>query len=100
MAFSPDGSRIVTGGADHAVKLWDTLGGSELLALSEHRGFVSGVAFTADGRKLVSTGHDRQLVVRDAVDWRVPIHESNRARMAGLTAWLTEAIGETAGVAE
>ncbi len=48
VAFSPDGARIVTGGADHVAKLWDTTTGMQLDQL-DHADNVNGVAFDPNG---------------------------------------------------
>jgi WD40 repeat protein len=73
-AFSPDGKVLaVAGGAaqavlgglereteDHAVHLWDVATGRELGLLPGHRTAVVAVAFSPDGRRLVSASADEQ----------------------------------------
>ncbi|MFX8797515.1 hypothetical protein ABTM57_19550, partial [Acinetobacter baumannii] len=39
MAVSPDGSRIVTGSADHTARIWDATTGAELAVLNGHSGW-------------------------------------------------------------
>jgi WD40 repeat protein len=58
VAFSPDGSRIVTGGADRMVRLWDAGTGQpsgEPIALQDQ---VSDVAFTERGERIVAVSGD------------------------------------------
>lgn len=56
VAFSPDGRRALSGGADGAVKLWDIATGKELLTFSGHREAVEAVAFSPDGGLALSGG--------------------------------------------
>lgn len=49
--FSPDGGRIVTGGPDGTVRIWETQTGRELLKLP-HANLAFGLAFSADGTRL------------------------------------------------
>jgi WD40 repeat protein len=56
MTFSPDGKRLVTASDDENLKVWDVATGQEVLTLSGHSGAVTGVAFSPDGRRLVSSG--------------------------------------------
>src|SRR5947209_4716790 len=54
VAFAPDGGTLATGGADQAIKLWDTTGWQERATLLGHSRFVHALAFSPDGRLLVS----------------------------------------------
>ena len=53
-AFSPDGTRIATGGRDYIIRLWDRATGEELFALYGHPGSIRQLAFSPDGRRLAS----------------------------------------------
>jgi WD40 repeat protein len=60
MAFSPDGRWLaVTAGnldSDHAVKVWDTMRGKQVLDLTEDGFEARGVAFSPDNRLLAASG--------------------------------------------
>jgi len=66
VAFSPDGQRIVTGGADQTAKVWEAASGRELLTLKGHRSLVNSVAFSRDGQRIVSGSGDQTAKVWDA----------------------------------
>jgi serine/threonine protein kinase/WD40 repeat protein len=63
--FSPDGIRVVTAGADHAVNVWHSASGKRLLAPLLHREVVFYAAFSPDGRYLATASADKTVSVWD-----------------------------------
>ncbi len=61
LVFSPDGRRVVSGGVDRKVRVWDPKTGRELLCLSGHEARVTGLGFSADGSRLFSCDHGGRL---------------------------------------
>src|SRR5262249_47569579 len=85
LAFSSDGKRLA-GCAQKTVRVWDLATGGEILALKGHTEGIISVAFSPDGRRLITWSHDRTIRVWDAtaVPERRTI-EVNRGFLFGLT---------------
>ena len=67
VAFSPDGKKLISGGHDKTVRLWNaetsSLSTSELLhTLEDHTDYVLSVAFSPEGNKFASS--DGDLTIR------------------------------------
>ena len=58
--------RIVTGGGDNTVTVWDARTGTPLLDLSGHAGDVWSACFSPDGTRILDAGGDRTAKVWDA----------------------------------
>ena len=61
VAFTPDGSRVVTGSEDSSLKVWDVATGRELITLTGHSQAVETIEFMPDGYHVVSTSEDETL---------------------------------------
>lgn len=64
-AFSPDGTRLATGGDEGTIVIWDMATRLPVFGLDRHDGYVNGVSFSADGKTLVSAADDGTALVWD-----------------------------------
>jgi WD40 repeat protein len=58
VAFSPDGSRLLTGSDDRSAILWDVTTGRVLAVYKGHPGPVSLVAYSPDGQRVATASTD------------------------------------------
>lgn len=61
IAWSDDGTRLVSGSRDKSVKVFDANSGELLVSYPGHAAAVRGVAFLPDGKQVFSTGTDKKL---------------------------------------
>src|SRR5690606_33174830 len=67
VAFSPDGTKVLTGSIDNTAKLWDASTGTEIRTFAGHGSSVLSVAFSPDGTRLITGSDDLTAVLWDAV---------------------------------
>ena len=67
VAFSPDGSKIISGSDDKTIRIWDASTGIEMLPpLRGHDSSFYSVTFSPDGSKFISGSDDKTIRVWDA----------------------------------
>jgi WD40 repeat protein len=59
--FSPDGSKLVTAGADRNISLWDVTTGELIQILQGNTMTVTSVSFAPDGKRIASSSLDRTI---------------------------------------
>src|SRR5882762_11285826 len=67
VAFSSDGSRILSGSNDGAVHVWNAKSGIEIVPPFEgHENIISSVSFSPRGDRIASGANDNTVRLRDA----------------------------------
>jgi WD40 repeat protein/tRNA A-37 threonylcarbamoyl transferase component Bud32 len=66
VAFSPDGTRLVTGLHDNTARLWDAATGEQIAVIEGHEGPVLSVAFSPDGTQFATGSYDSTARLWDA----------------------------------
>jgi len=76
LCLSPSADRIAFGCADRTGRVLSLADGKEQFRVEQHTDWVLGVAFTVDGKTLLTTGRDKALKLSDAATGR-PIEQIN-----------------------
>ena len=97
VAFSPDGTRIASAGAEGAVILWEVSSGKELYTLSEgpldvpgsfdFNNDYTGLAFSPDGSLLVGVSYDDKIRLWETATGRELFELDNGSSLAGSVAF-------------
>ncbi|KAI9331807.1 WD40-repeat-containing domain protein [Zopfochytrium polystomum] len=74
VAFSPNGSRLVSGSSDQTVRLWELFSSEEWKAPAAHRDEISQIAISPDQDLLASSSDDKTVKV-----WAIPMYPSNQS---------------------
>jgi WD40 repeat protein len=85
LAFSQDGSRLVSTHTDGDLLIWDLPERRLEASLAGHSGPVRGLAFSPDGALLATTGEDRTVILWRVADGRkLAVLQGHRTRVSGV----------------
>ena len=73
LAFSPDGTRLLTASGDGVTRIWDPASGERLLELDDERPGVAYAIWSRDGR-LIATSHEDGGLIWDVASGSI-LHE-------------------------
>jgi len=65
VAFSPDGTQLLTASGDHTAKLWNADTGAEIRTFSGHTDALQAAAFSPDGTRLLTGSADFTMKLWD-----------------------------------
>jgi len=70
VVFSPDGSKVASGGFDRRAQIWDVAAGESIHELEGHTGWVAALDFSPDGSILATGSHDQTIRLWDVATGR------------------------------
>jgi len=87
VAWSPDSTRIASGGDDATIRIWDATTGKTLLTLQGHTAPVRAVMWYSNGRLLASGSEDKTVQVWDATTGRSLLRYDGHTHWVNAIAW-------------
>jgi WD40 repeat protein/serine/threonine protein kinase len=87
VAFSSDGSRIVSGSLDKTLRIWNARTGQPLLQLQGHTSGVTSVSWSPDGSRVASGSLDDTVRVWDAHTGQTLLLCSEHGEIVTSVAW-------------
>lgn len=82
VAWSPDGTQLVSAGDDGVLIIWDTASGTEEQRLSGHTDWVRSLDWSPDGARIASGSHDNTVRIWD------PENGAETGRLTGHDTWI------------
>jgi WD40 repeat protein len=82
IAFSPGGTRIVSGSQDNNIRVWDLSTGKTIVVFGGHTHAVNSVAFSPNGSRIISGSFDYAIRV-----WEARKYDEDFT--VGSTGWIT-----------
>jgi WD40 repeat protein/serine/threonine protein kinase len=86
VSWSPDGKRLATASSDGTAKIWDAVGGRELIPF-RYSGPLDAVSWSPDGTRLATGGWDGAARVWDAAGGRELFPLKGHTGPVGSVAW-------------
>jgi WD40 repeat protein len=83
VAFSPDGTRVLTGGTDNAAIIWDSATANVVRRFEGHKGGVETVVFSRDGKSILTGSTDSTAILWNAATGaKLRVFEGGQGRVA------------------
>jgi WD40 repeat protein len=87
LAWSHDGTRLLSAGDDGTARIWDTSDGTLLFTFPEHRHWVMSAAWSPDDSRIVTTSWDGRILVWDAQTGEVQTTFTRHTDWPNSAAW-------------
>jgi WD40 repeat protein len=92
-SWSPDGTRIVTGGkSDNTARVWDAVTGAELFTFTGHKNRVIDAKWSPDGRTIATSSQHGTVKIWDATTGQVirELHSEDFEFRVTVVAWSSD----------
>ncbi len=87
VAWSPDSTRIASGGNDNTIQVWNATTGKRLVTYTGHLGSVWAVAWSPDGTRIASGGNDGTVQVWNAMSGQRLLTSTRQTALVRGDAW-------------
>jgi WD40 repeat protein len=87
VSWSPDGTRIASGGEDGTVQVWNATTGERVLTYQQYADALHSVSWSPDGTRISSTGQDNSVQVWDTSTGKRLVTYQGHAGSVGPAAW-------------
>ncbi len=81
---SSDGRKLLTGGLDKIIRIWDADSGETLLSMEAQPDYILRAAFSPDGKEVITVGHDHTLRTFDTTTGKERLNVGHPAAVWGL----------------